>query len=371
MSGTITAAPGPYVVTFSADDHQHATPTTDTVTVTVTQEETLTAYTGVTGPVLDGSTVTLAGVLKEDGTTPLAGKSLTLTLGSGAAAQTCVATTDATGSASCPLVVNQPVGTQPVSAGFGGDTFYLPSSGASTREGVHGPVAEAGRARDGDRALSPAPNHQDGKELKELIAKLTEATSPVFWIDGNHVKPKHGDEVFDLEKGAVGELEELIYDKHTVIPDATLQPLIGILEHADQVLATVEIADATARRGQLAQARRCESRACRGRPRSRQEPLRGGDRRLPERLALRRGVDAQHLVRGSSAGNVELSTARSRVPKDVFATTVIVFVPVRDPRRLRRTFPPTGRARCCAVGPSPAAAVSTGRSTAMTSLKTS
>ena len=58
VSGTITAAPGTYVVTFTADDHHHVSPVTGTLTITVTREETVLVYTGVTGPVLDGSTVT-------------------------------------------------------------------------------------------------------------------------------------------------------------------------------------------------------------------------------------------------------------------------------------------------------------------------
>jgi hypothetical protein len=90
----------------------------------VTREETTTTYTGASGPILNGSTVTLSGVLKEDGATPIAGRTLTLRLGS----QSCTTTTDASGSASCSIVVAQPLGPGTASASFAGDTFYLPSS---------------------------------------------------------------------------------------------------------------------------------------------------------------------------------------------------------------------------------------------------
>jgi hypothetical protein len=105
---------------------------TSPVSITVTREETTTVYNGVTGQVLDASTVTLSGVLTEEGVTPLAGETLTMTLGSGDGAQTCVDATDGAGFASCTIVVSQPVGSQPVSAAFAGNTFYEPSSGSST-----------------------------------------------------------------------------------------------------------------------------------------------------------------------------------------------------------------------------------------------
>jgi hypothetical protein len=60
---------------------------------------------------------------------PITMRSLTLTLGSGVTAQSCLARpTDATRSASCSLVVNQPLGPGTVTASFLGDPFYLPSS---------------------------------------------------------------------------------------------------------------------------------------------------------------------------------------------------------------------------------------------------
>jgi uncharacterized repeat protein (TIGR01451 family) len=95
------------------------------VSFQVTREETTTTYTGPTVILAGGSGVTLSGQLLEDGTTPIAGRTLTLGLG----AQTCSAgPTDASGNAHCTLVFTGTLGPEPVSASFAGDAFYLPSS---------------------------------------------------------------------------------------------------------------------------------------------------------------------------------------------------------------------------------------------------
>jgi hypothetical protein len=131
VSGTITAAPGVYTATFTADDHHHLTLTTGTVQITVTQEETTMAYTGPT-VVAQGFPVTLTAQLHEDSAAAPApsGQTVTLTIG----AQSCPATTDALGSAQCTVgSVSAPLGTSiPVTATFAGDTYYLSSSAAST-----------------------------------------------------------------------------------------------------------------------------------------------------------------------------------------------------------------------------------------------
>jgi hypothetical protein len=131
VSGTITAAPGVYTATFTADDHHHLTLTSGTVQITVTQEETTTAYTGPT-VVAQGFPVTLTAQLQEDSAAAPApsGQTVTLTIG----AQSCPATTDALGNAQCTVgSVNAPLGTSiPITATFAGDTYYLSSSAAST-----------------------------------------------------------------------------------------------------------------------------------------------------------------------------------------------------------------------------------------------
>jgi hypothetical protein len=98
----------------------------------VTKEETTTVYTGPT-VIAQGSPVALSGQLLEDGVTPIAGRVLTLKLGSGTGSQECTtAATDAAGNGSCTIAsVSTAQGPEPVSASFAGDPFYLPSSDTS------------------------------------------------------------------------------------------------------------------------------------------------------------------------------------------------------------------------------------------------
>jgi hypothetical protein len=130
VSGTITAPPGVYTATFTADDHHHLTPVTDTLQITVTKEETTTTYTGPT-VVAQGFPVTLKAQLLEDGTTPPvpSGQTVTLQIGT----QSCLATVDASGNAQCTVAaVTAALGTTiPLSATFGGDTYYVSSSDTS------------------------------------------------------------------------------------------------------------------------------------------------------------------------------------------------------------------------------------------------
>ncbi len=87
------------------------------------------------GPALiaNGMPASLAAALTEDGTRAVAGRKVTIGLGTGAAAQTCSATTSATGAATCAIsAVNQPLGAGGLAATFGGDGFYAPASAGAT-----------------------------------------------------------------------------------------------------------------------------------------------------------------------------------------------------------------------------------------------
>jgi uncharacterized repeat protein (TIGR01451 family) len=248
VSGTISAAPGPYTVMFTANDHHHLTMVTQSLVITVLREETTTTYTGVTGAVLDGSTVTLSGVLNEDGTTPISAATLTMTLGSGATAQTCFGTTNAAGSASCDIVVHQSVGPKPVSATFAGDVFYLGSSGSGSvviftaKSLKQDTLAQA-------TALLAGAAKRDSENLETVVKKLTDALTPSLWVDGNHVDSHQGGKVFDREKEVVSTLESIIKNKKSAIPDATSQAMIDALVHADRILAEDALADAVAATG--------------------------------------------------------------------------------------------------------------------------
>ena len=104
---TPNEAAGTYTLAIDfAGDTKYA-PSSTTKPFVVTKEQTATTYTGANGPILNGSTVSLSGVLKEDGTTPISGRTLTLKLGT---TQSCTATTNASGAASCTVTVAQPLG---------------------------------------------------------------------------------------------------------------------------------------------------------------------------------------------------------------------------------------------------------------------
>ena len=78
----------------------------------------------------NGDTVTVSATLTEDDPTPVAGRSVTFTLGTGITAQTCTdAATDSAGLATCQIVnVNQPQGSTTLKADFAGDAYYLAST---------------------------------------------------------------------------------------------------------------------------------------------------------------------------------------------------------------------------------------------------
>ena len=76
----------PLVATFAGDGTHLGT--SATATFTVTREETTLTYTGPT-QAANGSPLTPSGVLKEDGVTPISGRTVTFTIGSGGSAQSC------------------------------------------------------------------------------------------------------------------------------------------------------------------------------------------------------------------------------------------------------------------------------------------
>ncbi len=105
----------------------HLLTSTGTGTFVVTHEEAALTYTGAT-TATNGSSATLSGVLTTD-TTPLAGRTVTFTLGSGTSAQSCSGTTNSSGAASCVIAkVNQTTSPLPVTAKFAGDAYYVPAT---------------------------------------------------------------------------------------------------------------------------------------------------------------------------------------------------------------------------------------------------
>jgi hypothetical protein len=125
---TLNQVPGPYTVTADFAGAGLFQPSSASTAFTITREETTLNYTGDT-VIANNTTAHLSGVLLEDGTVPIAGRTVDFTLGTGGTAQTCSGVTDAAGVAACTIFpVNQPSGAGVVAANFAGDAFYLPSS---------------------------------------------------------------------------------------------------------------------------------------------------------------------------------------------------------------------------------------------------
>jgi Bacterial Ig-like domain (group 3) len=97
---------------------------------TVTKEETTVKFTSASPTVIaNGHSTTFSATLLEDGITPISGRNLTITIGT----QSCITgTTDATGTASCTILISQVLGPDTVKANFAGDGFYLPSATSET-----------------------------------------------------------------------------------------------------------------------------------------------------------------------------------------------------------------------------------------------
>jgi len=126
---TINQAPGSYTVVANFPSNGTYQGTSDSAAFTITLEETTTHITNGANIPVSGGNATLSANLTEDGTTPIANRTLVLTLGT----HTCSSATDAGGNASCTVSgLNNAVdlGPQIETASFAGDAFYQPSSDA-------------------------------------------------------------------------------------------------------------------------------------------------------------------------------------------------------------------------------------------------
>ena len=153
-------AAGSYPVTATFAGDTGDLPTSATATYTVTPEQTTLVYTGPT-KAANGSPLTLSGTLSEDGTAPIAGRTVTFTLGSGASAQSCSGTTGANGSASCTIAsVNQPASSTsvPVTAVFAGDGFYQPAAASAVVKFQFMSGRAYGLRSSGLVSISPTPD---------------------------------------------------------------------------------------------------------------------------------------------------------------------------------------------------------------------
>ncbi|HEY1420089.1 MAG TPA: PKD domain-containing protein, partial [Candidatus Dormibacteraeota bacterium] len=128
---TITLPSGSYTVSAASSQTDLVAAASTSAQFIVTVEEASLTYTGPQA-VAAGKPQTFSAALVEDATTPISGRTLVFTLGSGGAAQTCSATTDQSGVAACSIAVAQALGPTPLSITFGSDGFYAAASANAT-----------------------------------------------------------------------------------------------------------------------------------------------------------------------------------------------------------------------------------------------
>ncbi|MFI2207261.1 choice-of-anchor P family protein [Streptomyces sp. NPDC020192] len=128
-------AAGSTTLTADFTGNDQTLPSHATAAFAITREETTLTYSGPSH-LTNGVSATLSGILREDGAAPVAGRPVTIAIGSGTAQQSCTGNTDGSGTVSCTIpTLNQPLNdtaTLPVTPTFAGDPFYLASTGPAT-----------------------------------------------------------------------------------------------------------------------------------------------------------------------------------------------------------------------------------------------
>ena len=94
-------------------------------------------------------------------------------------------------------------------------------------------------------ALAAGAGKPDAGKLGKASDALGKALDPKLWVGRDRLDPKEGNKAFDRLKDAVQPLNDLLRDKKSAIPDATLQGLIGDLVGAAPTLAQTAIDDAS------------------------------------------------------------------------------------------------------------------------------
>jgi M6 family metalloprotease-like protein len=163
---TVTQQPGASTIKAAfAGDGDYVSSSADKP-FTITKEQTTTTYTGPNVILLGASGATLTGKLVEDDGTPIAGRTLTLSLGG----QSCTGTTGSGGVATCTLTPSGATGSQTLGASFAGDAFYLPSSAASSSATVFSFPAGGGSFVIGDGATGTVTFWGNDWDAKNVLS---------------------------------------------------------------------------------------------------------------------------------------------------------------------------------------------------------
>ncbi|MFO1433765.1 MAG: hypothetical protein U1F76_27325 [Candidatus Competibacteraceae bacterium] len=99
------------------------------------------------------------------------------------------------------------------------------------------------------QALLPTLTKPASDKVKSAIDHLKKSLNPKFWVDGLHLSISYGKTVFDEEKKAVHDLEDVNP------PLAAITSAINSLVAVDRTLATVAIAESTKKPSDIQKAR--------------------------------------------------------------------------------------------------------------------
>lgn len=130
---TLAQTPGPYTVTASYAGNSAYQSASDSASFTIEKEDTVLTYTGATTKDYHDP-FTASGTLLDDDGDAVGGRALSFTLGVG---DTCTATTNGLGFASCSIVPTQKAGTYTLASSFADDGYYESSSDSDSFEITH------------------------------------------------------------------------------------------------------------------------------------------------------------------------------------------------------------------------------------------
>jgi len=154
---TPNAAAGSYAVTATFAGDAAFLASSASAPFVVTLEEDSLTYTGAIN-FANGTPGTLSGSLAEDGTTPVAGRSIVFTVGTGTSGQSCTGTTNSAGTAACTITIAQPLGPGNITASFASDGFYRSASATANSLIYETPASGSFAIGDKSASLGSAVN---------------------------------------------------------------------------------------------------------------------------------------------------------------------------------------------------------------------
>ena len=135
-------------------------PSTGKSTFTENKAPTTVTYTGSTS-ITSGNSPVLSATLTSNGA-PLAGQTVTFTVGSGSSAQNCSGTTNSAGKVSCSICsFNQSASPLPVTVTYGGNSYYVGLDHVAVGHRDHADVAVRERRHRGHGVTHHGHRHAD------------------------------------------------------------------------------------------------------------------------------------------------------------------------------------------------------------------